>query len=82
MKIVKIGIDDIYVPQALRAKEVDAAKVERLALDIAEKGLLDPILVRADKNRHVLVSGRHRLEAMKSLGETQIACNIVQPTKR
>ncbi|TDQ83068.1 ParB family chromosome partitioning protein [Dongia mobilis] len=82
MKIVKIGIDDIYVPQALRAKEVDAAKVERLALDIAEKGLLDPILVRADKNRHVLVSGRHRLEAMKSLGETQIACNVVQPTKR
>jgi ParB-like chromosome segregation protein Spo0J len=82
MKIVKIRIDDIYVPQALRAKELDSAKVERLALDIAEKGLLDPILVRADKNRHVLVSGRHRLEAMKSLGEAQIACNIVQPTKR
>lgn len=82
MKIVKIGIADIYVPQAHRAKPVDAAKVEALALDIAEKGLLDPILVRADKTRFVLVSGRHRLEAAKSLGEAQIACNVVQPTKR
>jgi sulfiredoxin len=82
MKIVKIEIDDIYIPQALRVKPVDAAKVETLALDIAEKGLLDPILVRADKTRHVLVSGRHRLEAVRSLGETKIACNVVQPTKR
>lgn len=82
MKIVKIRIDGIYIPQALRAKPVDTAKVEELALDIADKGLLDPILVRADKDRHVLVSGRHRLEALRSLGETEIACNIVQPTKR
>lgn len=82
MKIVKIEVDGIYVPQALRAKPVDPVKVEALALDIAEKGLLDPILVRADKTRHVLVAGRHRLEAVKSLGETRIACNVVQPTKR
>ena len=82
MKIVKIKLAEIYVPQALRAKPVDTAKVETLAPDIAEKGLLDPILVRADKARFVLVAGRHRMEAVKSLGETQIACNVVQPTKR
>lgn len=82
MKIVKIKIAEIYIPQALRGNPIDPAKVEALALDIAEKGLLNPILVRADKTRFVLVSGQHRLEAVKSLGEENIACNIVQPTKR
>ena len=82
MKNVKIAIADIYIPQALRNSTIDTAKVEALALDIAEKGLLNPILVRADKTRHVLVSGLHRLEACKSLGEANIICNIVQPTKR
>lgn len=82
MKIVKIAIAEIYIPQALRGQPIDTAKVEALALDIAEKGLLNPILVRADKTRFVLVSGRHRLEACKSLGEANIHCNVVQPTKR
>ena len=35
MKIVKIAIAEIYIPQALRTKPLDTAKVEALALDIA-----------------------------------------------
>lgn len=80
MKPVKIKISDIYVPAALRVP-VDAAKVEALALDIADKGLLVPIMVRADKERYVLVAGLHRLEACKALGEATILAEVVQARK-
>lgn len=80
MKPVKIKISDIYVPAALRVP-VDAAKVEELALSIADKGLLVPIMVRADKERYVLVAGLHRLEACKALGEATILAEVVQARK-
>jgi ParB-like chromosome segregation protein Spo0J len=80
MKPVSIKIAEIYVPQALR-KPVDAAKVTALAESIADKGLETPILVRPDKARYVLVSGLHRVEACKALGETTILANIVQARK-
>ncbi len=80
MKPVSVKIDQIYVPQALR-KPVDAAKVQELAESIAANGLQTPILVRQDKTRFVLVSGLHRLEACKALGETTILVNIVQARK-
>ena len=80
MKPVSIKIEQIYVPHALR-KPVDAAKVEQLAESIAANGLQTPILVRPDKARYVLVSGLHRIEACKALGETTITVNIVQARK-
>ena len=80
LKPVIIKIDEIYIPQALR-KPVDAAKVEALAESIAENGLQTPILVREDVKRFVLISGLHRLEACKALGETKITVNLVQARK-
>ena len=80
MKPVSIKIEQIYVPQALR-KPVDPEKVQQLAESIAANGLQSPILVRPDKARYVLVSGLHRLEACKALGETTILVNIVQARK-
>ena len=80
MKPTKIKTADIYVPAALRVP-VDAAKVEELALDIADKGLLVPILVRPDKERYVLVAGLHRMEACKALGEATIMAELVQARK-
>lgn len=80
MKPIKVKIADIYVPAALRAP-IDAAKVEALALSIAETGQQVPILVRADKERYVLVGGLHRIEACKALGEATIIANLVQARK-
>ncbi len=77
MKPVVISIDEIYVPQSLRVP-VDADKVQALAESIAELGQQTPILVRPDKERYVLVSGLHRIEACKALGETTILANFVQ----
>ncbi len=80
MKDVVIRIEEIYVPAALRGP-IDAEKVNALAESIAENGLQSPILVRPDKARYVLVSGLHRLEACKALGETTVKVNIVQAAK-
>ena len=80
MKIVAVPIEAIYVPQKLR-KPLDPKAVESLAESIVEIGQQAPILVRRDKERFVLVSGLHRLEACRLLGETTIKANIVQATK-
>jgi ParB-like chromosome segregation protein Spo0J len=80
LKIVAVPIDAVYVPQKLR-KPIDTAKVESIAESIAEIGQQSPILVRPDKERYVLVSGLHRLEACRALGETTIKANIVQTRK-
>ena len=81
MKDVMIKIDEIYIPAAKRAP-IDADKVQALAESIAENGLQSPILLRPDKERYVLVSGLHRLEACKALGEIKVKANLVQATKR
>ena len=76
MKSVAIRIDEIYVPTALR-KGLDPAKAEALAESIIDNGLQTPIQVRRDKDRYVLVTGLHRLEAVRSLGEATIDALIV-----
>jgi sulfiredoxin len=80
MKDVVIKIDEIYVPASKRGT-LDAEKVQTIAESIAEVGLQMPILVRPDKARYVLVSGLHRLEACKALGETTVKVNLVQAAK-
>jgi ParB-like chromosome segregation protein Spo0J len=80
MKPVVIRIDDIYIPHALR-HPLDAKKLEEIAVSIADIGQQTPILVRPDKERYVLVSGLHRLEACRALGETTVIANIVQARK-
>ena len=80
MKDVVIKIAEIYIPAAKRGP-LDADKVNALAESIAEVGLQLPILVRPDKERYVLVSGLHRLEACKALGETTVKANLVQAVK-
>ena len=72
-----VRLDAIYVPVKLK-KTLDAAKVDALAESILEKGQEVPIQIRRDKERYVLVTGLHRLEACKWLGETTISGYLVQ----
>jgi len=80
MKPTVIKIDQIYIPAALR-QPLDPKKLEEIAVSIADIGQQTPILVRPDKERYVLVSGLHRLEACRALGETTVLANIVQARK-
>ena len=80
MKSVSISIEDVYVPTRLR-QSLDAQRVESLAEDILEHGQKTPIQVRRDSGRYVLVTGLHRLEAMRYLSERTIDALIVQARK-
>ncbi len=80
MRPIKIKVDEVYVPAALR-KPLDPAKLEEIAMSIAAEGQQTPILVRTDKERYVLVSGHYRLEACKALGEATIWAEVVQARK-
>ena len=71
MEDIRIRIEEIYIP-AKRRRDVDPQKVDALAESILEKGLETPISVRHDGKRYILVSGLHRLEACRALGEETI----------
>lgn len=73
-------IATIYVP-VRRAKTLDIGNVARIAESILEVGQNTPVLVREDGKRYVLVEGLHRLEALKSLGETTVEGYVVQARK-
>jgi sulfiredoxin len=64
-------IAKIYVP-VKRRNTLDTVRVDEIAASILEVGLKEPILVREDGDRFVLIEGMHRLEAAKALGETTI----------
>ncbi len=77
LEAVAIPVDEIYVP-VKRRKGLEAAKVEALAESILEEGQRTPIQVRPDKERYILVTGLHRLEAVKALGEETIQALVVR----
>jgi ParB-like chromosome segregation protein Spo0J len=66
-------IAEIRVP-VKRRKEIDPQKVAALAETLLAEGQKMAILVRKDEEKggYVLIEGLHRLEALKSLGETII----------
>lgn len=74
------AIKSIYVPVAHR-KRLDPKTVRSLAENMLEVGHQEPILVRAEGERFVLVEGLHRLEACKELGDETIAGYLVQARK-
>lgn len=80
MKREAIKIADIYVPVKRRAT-LKPDTVQDLARDMLENGQKNPILVRRDGDRFVLVEGLHRLEACKALGEETILGYLVQAAK-
>ena len=71
-----ILIETIYVPRRFDGSR-DDQKVQDLAESILEDGQKVPIQVRPDKDRFVLVSGYHRLEACRALGEATISAIVV-----
>ena len=54
-------------------RDAEPEDVEILAKSIAELGLLNPITIDQE---NTLIAGRHRLEAAKLLGWTEIECTV------
>jgi len=68
---ITIAVDLVHTP-VKRKKDLDPDKVRAVAESILHRGLVEPVQVRPDGERFVLVDGLHRLEAAKALGETTI----------
>ena len=68
---MKMAIDEIIVRPGRRKAGV--YDVRELAESMKALGLLNPVTVSANR---VLIAGLHRLEAAKSLGWTEIECNV------
>lgn len=69
-------IEKIHVPTKKR-KALQPGKVQAIAESILEIGQQEPIAVKADSSRWVLVEGLHRLEACKALGEATVLGVVV-----
>jgi len=76
LRPVAVKIDEIYVPARLR-DTLDAARAESIAESIIENGQETPIQVRQGKGRYVLVTGLHRLEALRMLDAETVDALIV-----
>ena len=66
-----VPITNIRLNGRLRAPE--ATKIKEIAESIAKIGLLHPLLLSSD---YYLLSGLHRLEALKLLGWQEVECKI------
>jgi len=68
-----VPICEIKIDSGRRNAEPDSVK--DLAKSISKVGLLNPITITADR---ILIAGRHRLEAAKLLGWTEIECTVTE----
>lgn len=80
LKPIKIVIDEIYVPAKWK-NTLEPEKVDNIAESILDEGQQTPIHIRQGEGRFVLVSGYHRIEAVKALGETEIDALVVGSKK-
>ena len=78
---VDVLVHDLVLSSLNVRKNLDAgqddAGINELANSIAEKGLLQPLIVRPAYNeKFEVIAGQRRLEACKLLGMEAVACNI------
>jgi len=76
---VFLPIDSIVIGERLRT--FDESKVASMAESIKHQGLITPVSVRHDEaaGTYHLVAGRHRLAAVKSLGDSTIEVRVLSP---
>ncbi|PMB06658.1 chromosome partitioning protein ParB [Fischerella thermalis CCMEE 5273] len=73
-----LPIDSIILPPSQPRRYFDPQKIQSLAENIKENGLLSPIVVRStSSNEFELVAGERRLRASKLAGLEKIPVNII-----
>lgn len=80
-KVVEIDIDKIeanpYQPRTVFGDDID-----ELAESIRLNGLIQPLTVKAEGERYILIAGERRLRALKSLGNVFAPCIVLDITDR
>jgi ParB family transcriptional regulator, chromosome partitioning protein len=73
-----LPIDSIILPPSQPRRYFDPQKIQSLAENIKENGLLSPIVVRStSSNEFELVAGERRLRASKLAGLEEIPVNVI-----
>lgn len=76
--VKEISLEKIDEPGGRIRFDIDVDKVSELASNIAEVGLLQPIVVRPTNDRFEIIAGHRRYLAFIKLGRSKIPC-IVRP---
>lgn len=80
-KVVEIDIDKIeanpYQPRTVFGDDID-----ELAESIRLNGLIQPLTVKAEGERYILIAGERRLRALKLLGNAFAPCIVLDITDR
>ena len=76
---VKIPIADLQPLRAVTATIKETPKFAQIAASIREVGIIEPPVVARDRSeagKYLLLDGHLRVEVLKDLGETEVACLI------
>lgn len=77
MKTLTVALDAITVADRIRKYNGD---IEVLAQSIRERGLINPVTIMEQTGGgYVLIAGLRRLNAVRSLGETEIRATVLSP---
>ena len=77
MKTLTVALDAITVADRIRK---DNGDIEVLAQSIRERGLINPVTIMEQTGGgYVLIAGLRRLNAVRSLGETEIRATVLSP---
>ena len=78
-----IPISDILCPADQHGRfDLQPAEIALLAQAIQGQGLINPITVKPEGGRFILIAGRRRLEAHKLLHRTTIECRVTATSDR
>jgi ParB family chromosome partitioning protein len=75
LEIKNISID-LIVPNTYNPNIVPGDILAKLRAEIAQKGLIQPIIVRSSGNAYEIIDGQHRWQVCRELGMTAIPCII------
>lgn len=76
LEVVELPVDSLD-PDPENPNRVDAKLMEALRRDIAERGFVQPVVVRpGKKGRWRIIDGEHRWTVLKDVGEETVPCVI------
>jgi ParB family chromosome partitioning protein len=74
--VLEIPIDKIQEDLNQPRKDYNPKKITSLAETIKQKGLIQPIIVKPQGEKYLIVAGHRRYRACKELGKSYVACII------
>ena len=82
MKIQNLKVDEIEVPETLLRTQISGEELIALQESIKQFGILEPLLVRKEGEKYILVAGYRRLTAAQNIGLDEVPCRILEVDKK